>query len=457
MSNPAVRTLFSGYIKGKRFQVEDNLGEAIHVHIDDLRVSMTVEEYRRFVKAVLDAADQLFALKGLDWNLLDYSSFDWPWLNGYDRIQSIRIEPIKLSELYTASFFLDKPFLPINTKINKSRLYRAFKGDFRGIDSYKQVNMFNVSNRQRLMQMYEHISKNGYPFENKYIMTNQFGLIYDGDHRAVCLMKIHGKDYEIPVIKLVLDNEKSIKEQKKAQRANIFHWIFKTLFNPINLAKSIARRIVKKQDKKFETITMGISFSEFIEKINKLGIKYFIINVPKYDKSGKLIADVNVVVQNGLDDIKNAFGEDIERNPYKDYAMIYSINRPLYYFFESEKISVIVSETLICKSKYEDALLPMDKYVQKYARVNAVCIKGKYYADDCIKCMYILLNSLLESRSFKEEEVLFLKNQINCITSNNFSELMRKELFGFTDYLIELIKKDQFSSIIERYEENINY
>ena len=458
MSNPAVKLLSSETIKGKRFQVEDNLGEAIHIHIGDLRICMTVKEYLSFVSAVLEAASQLFNLKGLNWDLLDYSSFDWPWLYGYDRIKGADIVKVRLSELYTESFFLDRTFLPIITKIDKSRLYRAFKGDFKGIDTYKQVNMFGITNRQRLTEMYEYILKNGYPFEDKYIMTNQYGLIYDGDHRAACLMKMHGKDHKIPILKLVLDDEKTVREKNKEQFVTICHWLFKrVLFSPIVLTKKIIRKIANSEKKQNKKSVIKLSFSQFIEKLNQMGINYYIVDVPKYDDLGKLISDINIVVQDGLNDIRNMFGEDIDKNPYKNYSVIYSINRPLYYFFEDEKIALLISESLICKSKYESSLLPMDKYVQKYARTSAVYRGVSYYADDCIKCIYILLNALLESCCFKPEDVFFLKNHIDCIKSESFYELMSREVFNFTNDIVEMIEKNEFNSIIEMYEKNTNY
>ena len=48
MSNPAVITLAS--LNGrnntfKRFQIEDNIGESIHLHVDNMRIDLSVNEF----------------------------------------------------------------------------------------------------------------------------------------------------------------------------------------------------------------------------------------------------------------------------------------------------------------------------------------------------------------------------------------------------------------------------
>ena len=51
MSNPAVITLDSVNSKKgqfKRFVVEDNIGESLHLHIDNMRVDFTVNEFLEF-------------------------------------------------------------------------------------------------------------------------------------------------------------------------------------------------------------------------------------------------------------------------------------------------------------------------------------------------------------------------------------------------------------------------
>lgn len=45
MSNPGVLTLTSKQISHRRhFRVEDNLGESIHFHYNDIRIDLTIKE-----------------------------------------------------------------------------------------------------------------------------------------------------------------------------------------------------------------------------------------------------------------------------------------------------------------------------------------------------------------------------------------------------------------------------
>ena len=55
MSNPAVIQLASlEEITGfpYRFEIEDNIGEAIHIHYKDIRLDMTIKEFNEFADSV---------------------------------------------------------------------------------------------------------------------------------------------------------------------------------------------------------------------------------------------------------------------------------------------------------------------------------------------------------------------------------------------------------------------
>ena len=92
MSNPAVHLLSTIEIQNKTLRIEDNLGEAIHLHIGELRVSLTVKEFNGFYEAILLAAKQLFELRGLCWDVLDITALDWDWLGEYANIEKVCFE-----------------------------------------------------------------------------------------------------------------------------------------------------------------------------------------------------------------------------------------------------------------------------------------------------------------------------------------------------------------------------
>ena len=81
MSNPAVYLLAETTIQGKRIQIEDNLGESIHVHIGEFRITFSVAEFLEAAESILNAADQILQLKDLSLYKFDLSSLDWDWLS----------------------------------------------------------------------------------------------------------------------------------------------------------------------------------------------------------------------------------------------------------------------------------------------------------------------------------------------------------------------------------------
>lgn len=46
-------------ITPEKFVIEDNVGEAIHIHLRNLRLELSVDEYRTFVDQLVSAREQL--------------------------------------------------------------------------------------------------------------------------------------------------------------------------------------------------------------------------------------------------------------------------------------------------------------------------------------------------------------------------------------------------------------
>jgi hypothetical protein len=62
MSNPAVITLDNaGNRRGKfkRFIIEDNIGEAIHLHVDNMRIDFTIKEFLDFSSLIRVSLDNV--------------------------------------------------------------------------------------------------------------------------------------------------------------------------------------------------------------------------------------------------------------------------------------------------------------------------------------------------------------------------------------------------------------
>ncbi|WP_456379215.1 hypothetical protein [Lutibacter sp.] len=237
MSNPAViilvdtKTTSSG-----RFKVEDNIGEAIHIHYDNFRIDLTINEFLNFTNVIEESLNNL-----IDNESFDINNFDPNFLHDISdmliHLKKVTFETVNLSDLIVSrKGFLD---VPKWAGLNESRVYHAIKGDSLENDNYLQNNFFNQSNNDRINSVKKLVKQNGYPYNNEYIVLfNNQNYIRDGQHRASSLLAEKG-DLQIPIIRLHFKNN----------RFNLKHNLWLHSFIPVmksktkNLAKKIIARV----------------------------------------------------------------------------------------------------------------------------------------------------------------------------------------------------------------------
>lgn len=186
MSNPGVIQLFGFGFKNSSgnhsFRVEDNIGEAIHFHFDNIRLDLTVKEFRAFADDMSDAITAIVNVKGFDAKKQDpLILFDiaeqLPWL------REVRIEYMPVKDIIVDT--LDKNGKTVFKYLKHSCVVRALNGDYAEDDMRQQINFIGQDNRQRLFSIFESVKKNGYPFNDEYILLyNDQNIIRDGQHRA---------------------------------------------------------------------------------------------------------------------------------------------------------------------------------------------------------------------------------------------------------------------------------
>lgn len=102
MSNPGVIELFGFNINNNtgshNFRVEDNIGEAIHFHFDNIRLDLTVKEFRNFADDMLDAINSLVNVKGFDAKKCD-PLFLFEVAEYLPYLREVRIESIPVKKL----------------------------------------------------------------------------------------------------------------------------------------------------------------------------------------------------------------------------------------------------------------------------------------------------------------------------------------------------------------------
>ncbi len=244
MSNPAVIILDNAdFINGKfkRFQLEDNIGESIHLHIDNIRVDFTVTEFLEFASLIENSLEELDFLCGYK-----LSDFDIHFLKKcadyLTDLKEITIEKIKLSELKCIVYSDHKKNkIPYSIcSIEETPVYKYLQGDRSIFKSYNQFNYFGVDNEKRLNEIIDSIRINKYPFNDQYIILfdNQ-NYIRDGQHRAAALAYLFGADTEIEVMRFKFNGTKHlIQTQPKSVKRKI-----KTFTG--NALKKIKRFIIK--------------------------------------------------------------------------------------------------------------------------------------------------------------------------------------------------------------------
>jgi len=204
MSNPGVITLASLRNIGPnihRLDIEDNIGEAIHIHWNNFRVDLTVRDFLRFSED-LDVALKCL-LNDARSELLDFDPFFLYRMGGLlSRFVGSKVETRRITEL-SALVRVNVPRLGavmVPRKINETPAYRFLAKVSDEFLKYEQDSYPGLSNESRIQELVDSIDLNGYPVDDQLITL--FGdqpYIRDGQHRAAVLTAKYGFDYEIPV------------------------------------------------------------------------------------------------------------------------------------------------------------------------------------------------------------------------------------------------------------------
>lgn len=216
MSNPAVVLLASlNEIIGfpYRFEIEDNIGEAIHIHYKDIRLDMTIAEFNELANTLRDIFVELVDNK--EFHIENFDAGNLLWLAE----PMIHLKHIVEEEIFLEDILVDTydeegriKYLPLPN----SRVLKALRGDTSENDKRKQINYFNVnecdrqSNQERLQYDLDQIRTYGYPVNDELILLREDNTIIDGQHRASCLYYLYG-NIKVPVRKISFSEKENAK------------------------------------------------------------------------------------------------------------------------------------------------------------------------------------------------------------------------------------------------------
>ena len=208
MSNPGVIFLTKYQRDSFYFAVEDNIGEAIHIHYADLyinkRIDLTTQDFFNLASDIEKILDEILdgRAKVADFDPIFLSNL------GYDHL--INIDHVTTDSVMLEDLMVDD-YLPNGKKLvrpmTEARLGKAFKDDHSENDEHYQLNYFlptgKISNnRERIIQNFERINENGGFSETDYVWLHEdTNFIRDGHHRAMSLYTVKG-NVRVPVKRL---------------------------------------------------------------------------------------------------------------------------------------------------------------------------------------------------------------------------------------------------------------
>lgn len=233
MSNPAVIKLQSGTVGKSKVWLDDNFGESIHIHIEDFRADLSVNEFKQLYEDLCLAINEFVCVDGFDIRKIDpvfFAVMLWP----------------RLSDLVGVSYdqvSLGKMLAPVHSKIvplPESMGVKAIKGlSAENNRVSRRSHHIGQSDNERMAAIMESIKTNGYPYNENYIvMFGDDTIIRDGQHRASCLYSLYG-DIEVPVLRLHFQHYQSTKvDRYYNHRLRVF---FRR--HVLNAAKKLGRKL----------------------------------------------------------------------------------------------------------------------------------------------------------------------------------------------------------------------
>lgn len=249
MSNPGViildhTQLNSEDINKSRFQVEDNIGEAIHIHVSDFRLDFTIDDFLILADGCRKALNSLLSDFGINSYFFDpcflkHMQKHIMYLTGSE-IRKFNLDDLRCIEYDPRPLRGWKP-----CKIVDSKTFECLQHNGRCADHAGECGGYT----QNIDVLKKSVEKNGYPYNNQYIvMFERDLLIRDGKQRAAILRYLYG-NIEIPVLILKFKrgyNKYKINRQFKVKAFLKYH--LKTII-PVKswrFLRGIYRRMVNK-------------------------------------------------------------------------------------------------------------------------------------------------------------------------------------------------------------------
>ena len=204
MSNPGVVTLATLRNIGKnieRFDIEDNIGEAIHIHLNNIRIDLSIRDFLQVAENVEESLQHISMSDRIEIGQFD-PLFLYQMGGLVNQISSVVVEERRLSEL---TCLVRRNIRKVGTvmfpsKIEHAPAYQYLTGESSRFQYYSQESYSGIDNEGRLDNILESIKTGGYPLDDRRIVLfGEQNFIRDGQHRACVLAFLGGVDQTVPV------------------------------------------------------------------------------------------------------------------------------------------------------------------------------------------------------------------------------------------------------------------
>jgi hypothetical protein len=247
MSNPGViflntsKVYVDRIICGDRLWIEDNIGEAIHIHYRNMRFDFSIDEFLQLANAFYGSLKEVVENENINLDLISWE-FLFEIKEHLYHVISTKIVDRELDELRVAVYSDGPQRLYKVVKLIDSPAYKYCVEADEGFIEYKQVGTPTINNKDRFDALLKSIEKNGYPYKNRYItVLGNENIIRDGYHRAAILRSKSG-NIKVPVLQINFKEDYG--KYKLRNGSSLFD---KTIWLLRKIKRKLWRQFIKKR------------------------------------------------------------------------------------------------------------------------------------------------------------------------------------------------------------------
>lgn len=244
MSNPGVVLLAESIIDGQVFKIEDNIGEAIHIHWGNSRIDLTIKEFVRLVNICKDIVEKMVDVNGFSFDLYD-AIFLSQRCSELIKLEKIEFADVNISDMLMDQH--DEEGLRTYVPLNEGRVSKAINGDVSELCNWKQNNYYGFDNITRLEDIQKIIRTNGYEpqiYGSYIVLDGITNVVIDGCHRTSVIYDEQG-NVAVGVAKWFYKNEDRDAQTIIKDYIYDYNIQFEKRINTINLKKKLVKCLLE--------------------------------------------------------------------------------------------------------------------------------------------------------------------------------------------------------------------